>query len=154
MFWRWPTRRQYLERKGAANKKAMHSIVKKGSVPGLLAYAGAEPVGWCAVAPRDACPALERTPSRKAVDWEAVWSITCVYVARSHRGQDLSMKLIQGAIRYVRSQGGRIVEAYPVPPKPGVSSTSYAYTGFVSTFERAGFAECARRFQTRPVLRY
>jgi GNAT superfamily N-acetyltransferase len=151
MGWRLP-RQQYLRQKGDANKRAMRALVLSGCVPGLLAYAGAEPVGW--VAPRDEYPALERSRSRRAVDGQPVWSITCVYVARSHRRRHLSRALIEAAVRHVRARGGRIVEAYPVPPKPGVGSTNYAYTGFVSPFEEAGFIEHARRFPTRPVMRY
>lgn len=153
MFWRLP-KQQYLRQKGDRNKRAMRLLVQRGCVPGLLAYSAGEPVAWCAVAPRGAYPALERSPSRKAVDAERVWSITCLYVARPHRRQHLTSKLIDAAVAYVRSQGGRIVEAYPVPPKPGVRSTNYAYTGFVSTFERAGFTECMRRSKTRPIMRY
>jgi hypothetical protein len=29
-------------------------VVKSGPVPGILAYAGKRPVGWCAIAPRGA----------------------------------------------------------------------------------------------------
>jgi GNAT superfamily N-acetyltransferase len=83
-----------------------------------------------------------------------VWSISCVYVARSHRRQHLSTQLIKAAVAYVKAQGGRIVEGYPVPAKRGVTSTNYAFTGFVSAFEGAGFAECLRRSKTRPIMRY
>ena len=123
-------------------------------MPGLLGYFGKDPVGWCAVAPREAYPALQRSPSRKAVDERTVWSISCVYVARTQRGQRLSSKLIKAAVAYVRAQGGEIVEGYPVPPKRNVGSTNYAFTGFVSSFEKAGFTECLRRFKTRPIMRY
>jgi GNAT superfamily N-acetyltransferase len=132
----------------------MHSLVRSGCVPGLIAYAGRDPIGWCAVAPREAYPALQRSPSRKAIDGEPVWSITCVYVARSLRRRHLSAKLIAAAVGYVRAQGGHIVESYPVPVKPGVTSTNYAFTGFVSAFEEAGFTECMRRSETRPIMRY
>ncbi|MDA2930405.1 hypothetical protein MYX84_10740, partial [Acidobacteria bacterium AH-259-O06] len=50
--------------------------------------------------------------------------------------------------------GGRIVEGYPVPPKPGVTSTNYAFTGFISAFEDVGFTEVCRRSETRPIMRY
>ncbi len=153
MFWRLP-KQQYLRQKGEANKQTMRALVHGGCVPGLLAYVGEEPIGWCAVAPRERYPALDRSRSRKALDNQPVWSITCVYVARSHRRQHLSRTLIAAAVRHVRSQGGRIVEAYPVPPKPGVRSTNYAYMGFVSAFEAVGFALHVRRSETRPVMRY
>lgn len=57
------------------------------------------------------------------------------------------------AVAYVRSRGGRIVEGYPVPPKRGTASTNYAFTGFESAFAAAGFTECARRAETRPIMR-
>jgi GNAT superfamily N-acetyltransferase len=132
----------------------MHSLVQSGSVPGLIAYAAHEPIGWCAVAPRETYPALQRSPSRKAIDGERVWSITCVYVARSHRRRHLSAKLIEAAVAHVQAQGGQVVEGYPVPVKRGVTSTNYAFTGFVSAFEEAGFTECMRRSETRPIMRY
>lgn len=154
IYWRLSSRKQYLEQKGEANKKAMRSLVKRGVIPGLLAYSEGEPIGWCAVAPREEYPGLDRSRSRKAVDAEAVWSITCVYVARSYRRQHLTIKLIEVALEYARAQGGQIVEAYPVPAKPGVKSTAYAYTGFISAFQEAGFTECARRSETRPIMRY
>jgi GNAT superfamily N-acetyltransferase len=131
----------------------MHALVRSGCIPGLLAYIGGEPVGWCSVAPRESFPALQRSKSRAPVDDRPVWSITCVYVARSHRRQHLSSRLIEAAVEFVRSHGGRIVEGYPVPAKPGVSSTAYAFTGFPSAFSEAGFTECARRSATRPIVR-
>jgi GNAT superfamily N-acetyltransferase len=152
MGWRLP-RQQYLSQKGGRNKDAMHALIKGGCVPGVLGYSGSDPVGWCAVAPREAYPALQRSPSRKAVDTQPVWSISCVYVARAHRRQHLSSKLIGAAVAYARSQGARIVEGYPVPPKRDVASTNYAFAGFVSAFEQAGFTECLRRSQTRPIMR-
>ena len=82
-----------------------------------------------------------------------MWSISCIYVARQHRRQHLSVKLIEAAVEYARGRGGRIIEAYPVPAKPGVTSTSYAFTGFVAAFEEAGFTECMRRLETRPIMR-
>ena len=46
------------------------------------------------------------------------------------------------------------MEGYPVPPKRNVASTNYAFTGFVSAFEEAGFTECLRRSTTRPIMRH
>ena len=152
MGWRL-SKAQYLKQKGDANKKAMHALVRSGCTPGLLAYVGDEPVGWCSVAPRESFPALQRSKSRAPVDDQPVWSITCVYVARSHRRQHLSSRLIEAAVDFVRARGGRIVEGYPVPAKPGVASTGYAFTGFPTAFEEAGFTECERRSATRPIVR-
>src|SRR5882762_10280109 len=66
MFWRRP-RAEFVAGKGAGNKRAIRALVQKGHVPGVLAYAGAEPVGWCAIAPRACYPALARSRVLKAV---------------------------------------------------------------------------------------
>ncbi|HUP01152.1 MAG TPA: hypothetical protein VM737_06485, partial [Gemmatimonadota bacterium] len=47
------------------------------------------PIGWCAVAPREDYPRLERSRILKPVDEASVWSITCFFIARTHRGQGL-----------------------------------------------------------------
>src|SRR5262249_23691418 len=59
MVWRL-RRAEFDQGKGAANKQAFQSLVLADAQPGILAYAGDEPVGWCAVAPREEYPALER----------------------------------------------------------------------------------------------
>jgi len=53
MYWRLPAR-EYRSSSGEGNRKAFRRIVKDGAVPGLLAYERGEPVGWCAVEPREA----------------------------------------------------------------------------------------------------
>lgn len=153
MGWRLASRQQYLTQKGDGNKRAMLALVRSGCVPGLLAYDGDDPIGWCSVGPREDFPALQRSKSRAPLDDQEVWSITCVYIARSHRRRHLSSQLIEAATAFVRSHGGRIVEGYPVPPKKGVASTNYAFSGFEAAFEAAGFSECARRSSTRPIVR-
>lgn len=51
MWWRLK-RSEFESNKNARNKSAMKTLVDGGTVPGLLAYEGNRPVGWCAVAPR------------------------------------------------------------------------------------------------------
>src|SRR3972149_2224652 len=60
MWWRL-TRAQFAEQAGEKNKLALKGIVDSGEVPGLLAYADGEPVGWCSLEPREAYPSLERS---------------------------------------------------------------------------------------------
>lgn len=155
MYWRIAALGEYRRQKGTANLEAMRAIVQEGHVAGLLAYDGPDPIGWCALAPREEYPALTRSPSRRPVGEESlVWSVPCLYVARTHRGREVSKRLLGAAIEYARAQGARILEGYPVPPKPGVRSTSYAWTGFVSVFRDAGFVEHERRSPTRPIMRF
>jgi len=153
MWWRL-TRAEFERQKGEGNRRALKSIVDSGEVPGILAYAGGQPIAWCAVAPREAYPRLEGSRVLKRVDDKPVWSIVCFFVAKPYRRKGVSLGLLRAVIDYVGRQGGRTVEGYPVEPKAGRMSDAFAYGGLASTFRKAGFVEVARRSQTRPIMRY
>ncbi len=152
MFWRLP-RKEFEAGKGTGNKAAMKAIIKKGDEPGLLAYSGHVPVGWCAVAPREDYSALGRSRVLKAVDDTPVWSVSCLFVAKSHRGLGVSVELLKAATRFVAEQGGTVIEGYPVEPKTDKMPDAFAWTGLASAFLRAGFHENHRGSVTRPIMR-
>jgi GNAT superfamily N-acetyltransferase len=153
MLWRL-TRKEFEQQKGEANRQAMKTIVESGKIPGLLAYSEKQPVAWCSVAPRENFPALERSRVLKKIDDERVWSISCFFIHKDYRKKGLSVRLLEAAVDYVKKQGGRIVEGYPVEPKKGKTADVFAWTGLASFFKKAGFVECARRSETRPIMRY
>src|ERR1041384_986969 len=69
----WRLKRSDFDRgKGAGNRAAMRKLVKAGAEPGILAYRDGEPIGWCAVAPREDYSALERSRVLKKVDEQPV----------------------------------------------------------------------------------
>jgi GNAT superfamily N-acetyltransferase len=151
----WKLKRSEFERqKGAANKKAMQTLVASGSIPGLLAYVGQEPVGWCAVAPREHYPTLERSRVLTRIDDRPVWSVTCFFIKRTSRNKGLSVQLLKAVIDYVKRQGGAVIEGYPVDPQKGPLAPTFAWTGLFSAFQQAGFVECVRHSPTRPIMRY
>ncbi len=152
MYWRL-TRAEFERRKGAGNKAAFRALVEAGPPPGVLAYDGDLPVGWCAVGPREAYPVLERSRILKRVDGRAVWSITCFFIARPYRRSGVSVGLVRAALRHAASRGGGLVEGYPVEPRAAAMPDSFAWTGLASAFRAAGFTECARRSRTRPIMR-
>ena len=151
MWWR-VDRKTWNAGKGEGNRAAFRAVVEGGAVPGLIAYDGEAPVGWVALAPRDDYPRLDRSRNLARVDDAEVWSVSCFFVKRSHRGQGLTGRLLEAALDHVRENGGRLVEAYPVDPA-GRAGDAFVYTGLLSTFTRAGFREVARRSPTRPVMR-
>ncbi|MDD5427374.1 MAG: GNAT family N-acetyltransferase [candidate division Zixibacteria bacterium] len=153
MFWRL-TRSEFEKRKGEKNRRAMKNIIDSGQVPGLIAYADTEPVGWCSVGPRENYSALERSRVLKPVDDRPVWSIVCFYIARGYRRQGVTVALLKAAIEYAKSNGTTIVEGYPIDPKKKDYVDTFAYTGLVSAFKKAGFKEVARHSETRPIMRY
>jgi GNAT superfamily N-acetyltransferase len=151
MYWK-QTASQFHSLAGAGNKRAFHRLVSKGIVPGIIAYDGNQPVGWCAVEPRDNFPRLANSRVLAPVDEKPVWAIVCLFVARSHRRQGVSAQLIKAAAQHVREQGGHMVEGYPVDAK-SKQPDAWIWTGPLAAFERAGFSEVARRSPTRPIMR-
>jgi len=152
MFWKLRGK-AYDENTGEPARQMQKSIVEAGTVPGLLAFAGDEPVGWIAVEPRPAYPKLAHSRILKPVDEAAVWSVTCFFVAKQARRQGLTVELLKAAVDYVRQQGGQIVEGYPVETKENMPA-AFIYTGTAAAFQEAGFVEVARRSEKRPIMRY
>jgi GNAT superfamily N-acetyltransferase len=151
MTWRL-SRAEFNRNKGDKNRAALHKLVREGPAPGVLAYADGKVVGWCAVAPRQDYPALERSRVLKPVDDEPVWSISCLFVAKKYRRQGLSAQLVTAAAKFAKSQGARIVEGYP-QVVDGSLPDAFVWTGLEQSFLKAGFVEVARRSAKRPVVR-
>jgi GNAT superfamily N-acetyltransferase len=153
MWWRL-RRSEFDKNKGNKNRQAMEAIVAAGEEPGILAYTGEIPIGWCAVAPRESYPVLGRSRILKPVDNASVWSVVCFFVDKRHRRQGVTVQLLHATLAYVKRKGGTIVEGYPVEPKKNPMPAAFAWTGIASAFRRAGFKECARRSPTRPIMRF
>jgi GNAT superfamily N-acetyltransferase len=152
MYWRLG-RKEFQLGKGSGNRRALRRLVRRGQVPGILAYAKGRPVGWCALGPRDAFPALDRSRILAAVDDRPVWCAPCLFVARDYRRRGLSTALLKAACRLARKDGARAVEGYPIEPKRGRLADAFAWTGLASAFRSAGFSEVLRRSPTRPIMR-
>jgi len=88
----------------------------------------------------------------KPVDDRPVWSIVCFFVDRGARGRGVSARMLRAAVDYARSNGARLVEAYPVD-RDERSHPDAMFFGAKSMYDRAGFREVARRKPTRPVVR-
>lgn len=152
MWWR-QTRRQYERCKGERNRRAFRAIVRAGPPPGLIAYVGGEPAGWCQVGPRAELPGLGRSRLTPTVDDMPVWAISCLFVHRRHRRTGLTTVLIEAARDHAVAAGAPAVEAYPwdVAEKKAASTV---FTGLASTYRRLGFVEVARPAPHRPVMRH
>jgi len=152
MYWR-ETRAEFEKRKGAANRRALKKLVMSGPSPGLLAYAEGRPVGWCAVAPREAYSTLARSRLLARIDDAPVWSVPCFFISRPFRRAGLTARLLSAAVDFARKNGAKIVEGYPVEPTQGAMPDVFAFTGLAGAFRKAGFVEVARRSPTRPIMR-
>ncbi len=148
MYWR--TGSQYRERSPRTNKNAFREVVRRGPPPGLLAFYGDLPVGWCQLTPRDALPWLDRTWRLKRIDGAAVWSLSCFYIRKGHRKRGITSVLIRAAVEAARVAGASVLEAYPLDADLTPSASG---TGYASTFLREGFKVVARHVPPRPILR-
>ena len=153
MWWRC-TRKEFEANQGEKNRLALKALVDGGSIPGLLGYAAGEPAVWCALGPREDFPSIGRSRVLKPVDDAPVWSLPCLFVGKGFRGQGLAEVMIRGAVDYVRSQGGRIIEAYPTAPRGGKLPPVSSFMGFPEIFARAGFVEVARPSDARMIMRH
>lgn len=153
MWWRLGAP-EFRKLRGSGNRRAFRRVVGEDVPPGILAYADDEAVGWCAIAPREAYPRLDRSRIFKRIDDAPVWSVSCFFVARPYRRRGVTVALLRAALDFARKHGARIVEGYPVEPRKGSLPDPWAWTGFASSFRSAGFVEAVRRSETRPMMRY
>jgi GNAT superfamily N-acetyltransferase len=153
MYWRL-ARSQFTAQKGEGTKQAFRHLVESGQSVGLLAYVKEQPVGWCAIAPRESYPVLDRSRILKRIDEMPVWSVVCFFVSKDCRGQGVTTILLRAAVNYAAQHGARIIEGYPVEPKSPRMPAAFAWTGLASAFRQVGFREVLRRSETRPIMRY
>jgi GNAT superfamily N-acetyltransferase len=142
MYWRIGA--AYRKRSRQENKADFFEIVRKGPPPGLIAFDGDLPVGWCQLTPHDAVPRLRR------VDDMPVWAISCFYVRIGYRRRGVTSALIGAAIKAAKCGKAPALEAYPLDAEKTPSASG---TGFVTTFLRAGFEIVSSAVPARPIVR-
>jgi GNAT superfamily N-acetyltransferase len=135
----WKTNRELV---GPARGEYVRKLCSRRVAPGVLGYQDGEVVGWAAVAPRSELP-FARSTKIPHVDLLPVWSVWCIRVRPGHRGKGISYALLDGAVRYARSQGAPAVEGYPVDNQGRKVDVTMAYVGTRKLFEAAGFTKAA-----------
>lgn len=148
MYWRIGA--AYRGRPAADNRAGLKAVVEAGPPPGLIAFDGETPVGWCQVGPRAGLPGLARAWRLAPVDDAPVWAVSCLYVRKGRRRQGVTTALIEAAVEMARAAGAPALEAYPFDAERSPSASG---TGYASTFARLGFAVVARRVAARPIMR-
>jgi GNAT superfamily N-acetyltransferase len=150
MYWRIGG--AYNQRPREKNKAAFKAVVKKGPPPGLLAFEGDKVVGWAQLTPRAVLPHLDRGRFTRKLDDVPVWSLTCFFIRKGHRGKGVMTALLDAAIDYAKAMNAPALEAYPVKTDTK-RSNSGMYTGAASSFTRAGFKTVAVPAPHRPLMR-
>jgi GNAT superfamily N-acetyltransferase len=129
-----------------ARKPMMMERIDKRVTIGLVGYDKGVPIAWVSIAPRETFPHLKGPEAR---DGEKIWSLSCMYVKRKHRGDGLGHQLIEAAVKFARKRKADIVEAYAVHP----DSPSYRNMGFIPAYEKAGFERIEKLGTRRTVMR-
>lgn len=130
MYWRIGS--DYHKRSREFNKQEFQSIVKKGPPPGLVAFKNDVAVGWCQLTRKRSLSWLEKNYNFNDIDHQDAWCISCFYIKRGYRKKGVTLALIEEAIEFVKLSKGTLIEAYP-------SNSASSYTGYPSTFQKAGF---------------
>jgi GNAT superfamily N-acetyltransferase len=134
-----PQAAEYGRSTSASHRAALRDQCAADPVPGVVAYLGDVPVGWCGFGPRSAMRRLERSRTIPAIDGQPVWSIVCFDVRPGYRRRGVANALLAGAIEYADSHGAVGLEAYPTDPGGTRRDATFSYTGFTGMFEAAGF---------------
>ena len=152
MHWRLK-QSEYDKSKGAGNKRAMKRLINTNRPPGIIGYLKKEPVAWCCVGPREDFSKLERSRTLKPIDDKPVWSILCLFVAKTFRNAGLSSQVITAAAEYAYSRGATIVEGYPYVTSNKKWADPFVFTGLASSFEKVGFKVVAKPSKSRRIVR-
>ena len=145
--------------KGEGRKTLLKNLTSNNQVPGLLAYIGDQPIGWCSIGPREDFGSLERSRTLKRIDTTPVWSIVCFFVAKPYRNKGILSKLLYGAVEYAEQKGAQVIEGYPIDMQThklsGQTLKGYSgYMGIASVFTAAGFVKVAEANETQLIMRY
>ncbi|MDN4646125.1 GNAT family N-acetyltransferase [Arthrobacter sp. PsM3] len=130
--------------------------------PGVLAFSGGNPVGWCAVEPRRCYPRILRSKVLAAAgpegagnpDGDQVWSVSCFVVAPGERRTGVARALLAAAVVHAFTHGADVVEGYPVDPsqRPRAGPADL-YPGTLCLFRAAGFDVVNNAVPGRAVVR-
>ncbi|WP_132993618.1 GNAT family N-acetyltransferase [Gordonia zhaorongruii] len=112
--------------------------------PGILVYDSSadgvigDVVGWAGVARRSLIAALADEQAFPRMADGDPWTIFCLRTRGGRRRQGIGQQILSSAVDFARESGAGVIEAYPVDPEAHIAPI-YAYPGFRSMFERAGF---------------
>ena len=151
MVWRLSSK-EWNAGKGDKNKRAFRKIIISGEVPGLLAYHGSEPIGWCSVAPREKFLYLQKSKSFQPIDDKPSWSVTCLFIDKRFRRQGVGVALLKAAAKFAKENGAKVVEGYPSVTEKKLPDP-WVWTGVLPAYVHAGYKVVKRPSKSRAVVR-
>ena len=129
----------------AQNRSGKECRVREGRAHAALVYDGATCVGWCQFGGPEELPRIKHQRDyREGLTVPPDWRITCFFVDRAYRGQEVASAALEGALREIDRLGGGTVESYPEDIEGRKVSGSFLYNGTVAMFEGQGFERTRR----------
>ena len=123
-----------------ANRAEKEALVQAGRAHAALVYDGGDCLGWCQFGPPAELPRIKNLAAyRAAAPTLADWRITCLFVAKAHRGKGVASAALTGALAEIARLGGGLTEAFPEDTTGRKASASFLFNGNLSMFEAAGF---------------
>lgn len=122
------------DRSGPDNRGAVQQAVADGSARGVLAYHGAQVVGWCSAGLWAQYPMLRDGPPPPDADRLGV--VFCFVVAPGARCQGVATALLDAACASLRRQGLAAVMARPLADAQGDAAN---HLGPLALYQRSGF---------------
>lgn len=127
-YWRM-TSSEYSRSTIEERRRALRAQLAESPAPGIVAYVGGEPAGWCGFGIRQRVGRLARSRTIPALDDLPVWAVYCFTVRVGYRRKGLARALLGGLIDYAREQGAPALEAYPVDTGGARIHGTAAYVG-------------------------
>lgn len=149
-FHTFPSEKEY---DADANRALKKRLVEEGKARAALVMDGDEAVAWCEYGTPEQLPNIYHRKQYEAEsDVVPDYRITCLFVDKRHRRQQMSQIALDGAVGLIGAAGGGVVESYP--HDPGGRKVSVLYNnGTRSLFERAGFSYVRPKGQRNCVMR-
>jgi GNAT superfamily N-acetyltransferase len=128
-----PQKIHWHDRQAAENRQSVSDCIRSGQTSGVLAYEGAEVIGWCHAGPWALYPMLHDEPQP---DSDTLGVVFCFVVAPAHRGRGVATALLGAACEMLRDQGMTAVQAKPMK---SAATAAENHLGPLSMYLAAGF---------------
>jgi GNAT superfamily N-acetyltransferase len=110
--WRWRAK-GFSSSTVAANRAARPDLADRQPAVGLVALDGEQAIGSCSVGPRADYHRFEHSWTTPRIDRQSAWSMICLVVRRTRRGQGVARALIDAALAHAAAHGAPVIEGYP-----------------------------------------
>jgi hypothetical protein len=96
------------------NRALRKRLTKEGRAHAALVFDGDEAVAWAQYGPPEELPNIHHRKEYEAeLDRFPDYRITCIFVDKKYRRQQVTALALQGALDLIAQNGGGLVEGYP-----------------------------------------